>query len=354
MNHSRDLSRTDRREGVRNTIFWVSKNPEHEERKRMGMDSDGVAKFKTASSYTGEWKADVRDGFGSQVYKNGDKYEGGWVNGRRHGRGTLWLKRGGTLVRGYTGGWADGTRHGVGTYWFKNGDRYEGEWHLGKRSGRGRQEYANGDVYEGGWLEGKCSGLGVLSHPNGNRFEGHWANGLKEGPGNYYYFNTRKVYVGEWLEGIAKCGEYSSVTDAEAAELGMPAASSLGHGGGSAGSKPLPTLGLAEPDAVLDAAVFKIQAVKADRDMDEGVALEELYSIDEIRQLEEAFVAAGAKSTGIEGRICARDIGRALQFLGVHASEDDLNRLLADLGLGSDMILDFDSFAREMYRLKDG
>lgn len=41
---------------------------------------------------------------------------------------------------------------------------------------------------------------------DGNRYEGHWSEDKKEGPGRYYYFTTNKLYEGEWLNDVAKCG----------------------------------------------------------------------------------------------------------------------------------------------------
>lgn len=50
------------------------------------------------------------------------------------------------------------------------------------------------------------SGLGVLTFVNGDRYEGHWLADKKEGPGRYFYSATRKVYTGEWVDDVAKCG----------------------------------------------------------------------------------------------------------------------------------------------------
>ena len=50
------------------------------------------------------------------------------------------------------------------------------------------------------------SGLGVLTFVNGDRYEGHWLADKKEGPGRHFYSATRKVYTGEWVDDVAKCG----------------------------------------------------------------------------------------------------------------------------------------------------
>ena len=41
---------------------------------------------------------------------------------------------------------------------------------------------------------------------NGDRFEGVFRGDKKNGTGKYYYRDTRKMYEGEWIDDIAKCG----------------------------------------------------------------------------------------------------------------------------------------------------
>ena len=45
-------------------------------------------KFKNGVIYHGEWKGNIRWGFGVQVWPDGAKYEGDWVNGKANGKGT--------------------------------------------------------------------------------------------------------------------------------------------------------------------------------------------------------------------------------------------------------------------------
>jgi len=37
--------------------------------------------------YDGEWKGNVREGQGIQVWPDGAKYEGQWANGKANGKG---------------------------------------------------------------------------------------------------------------------------------------------------------------------------------------------------------------------------------------------------------------------------
>lgn len=45
-------------------------------------------KYPDQSTYEGEWKNNMKHGYGVYIYPNGDKYEGQWYNGSRHGIGT--------------------------------------------------------------------------------------------------------------------------------------------------------------------------------------------------------------------------------------------------------------------------
>lgn len=46
-------------------------------------------KFKNGVIYHGEWRGNIRWGYGVQVWPDGAKYEGDWVNGKANGKGTF-------------------------------------------------------------------------------------------------------------------------------------------------------------------------------------------------------------------------------------------------------------------------
>lgn len=96
--------------------------------------------WEASSSYVGDWKNGLRDGFGVQIWPNGSKYEGpmlseedfanpirnvvlgDWRKDRRHGNGIYYVQNpDGKLNRVYSGGWAHNLKHGMGTYFYKNG-----------------------------------------------------------------------------------------------------------------------------------------------------------------------------------------------------------------------------------------
>lgn len=66
--------------------------------------------------------------------------------------------------------------------------------------------YSDGSVYEGEWYGDKRNGKGLLRLTNGNRYEGSWSNDMKNGPGKFYYLDKGQVYVGNWVDDVAKYG----------------------------------------------------------------------------------------------------------------------------------------------------
>ena len=41
---------------------------------------------------------------------------------------------------------------------------------------------------------------------NENRYEGLWKDDKKHGEGKFFYLNKGQLYIGVWVEDIAKCG----------------------------------------------------------------------------------------------------------------------------------------------------
>lgn len=130
--------------------------------------------------------------------------------------------------------------------------RYEGGFVAGLRDGHGTQRYVDGSVYTGSWFRDRRHGQGTLTHANGDKYTGEspadagmcarsgaramrgratphhagaWAHDKKNGPGKYAYISRRRVYTGEWLDDVAKCGEMAE----------LPAGSALAGAGGAAG-----------------------------------------------------------------------------------------------------------------------
>jgi len=330
--------------GPRHAVYWVKKNKEYQEAKRLGLKMDGD-QFLTGDVYVGDWEDNLKHGFGTQTWKNGEKYEGGWVHGKRQGKGTHWVKRssGGKLRKLYTGDWVDNRMHGLGIYYYDNGDKYEGEWNDSQRHGKGKLNYANGDVYEGEWLEDKRAGLGVLTLDNGDRYEGHWMDDLKEGPGRYFYRSTRKMYEGEWMKDVAKCGVYKDNTVERFHELYDVADGSQFD---------LPALGLEDPHFVLSESIAlvrqersryqKDQSGQGDQAVGNGEADSEVvFTPDEMLRLREEFKSADYNKTGV---IQCGDLKAIFQALGMTPLDAEVDQLLLDINADASTEITFAEF----------
>jgi len=231
------------RNGHHATVYDIRRDPDLVNKDIIRDKNKVVFPFVGGSSYKGQWQADKKQGFGTEMNVEGGKYEGEWLDNKRHGRGTTFERRGGKSIRQYVGDWYNGNMEGEGVFYYPNGETYKGGWYRNLQSGQGRYDYANGDYYVGEWREGKQNGFGTLFIANGNTYEGLWMNGAKEGPGRFFYASTRKVYEGEWAEDQPRCGEYREPTaEEEATKFCAPTVRSQSFG--------LPELALADAKQV--------------------------------------------------------------------------------------------------------
>jgi len=144
------------------------------------------------SLYAGLWKQDKRDGYGIRTWPNGNKYIGEYKNHKRHGIGEFTFSNGsifkgnfednkfihGTYTwpngRVYTGDWNTIYRHGSGSYVWPDGRTYVGDWKADRRHGHGIYSWPDGDSFEGEFSEGKRLGNGVLKRSNGDVYFQIW------------------------------------------------------------------------------------------------------------------------------------------------------------------------------------
>jgi hypothetical protein len=187
------------KQGPHSKVYWVKEQSKQE---------DGTylrVRWKINNCYQGNWKDNKKCGFGIQFFENGDKYEGEWLDNKKHGYGTYWVKNEKKkLVRSFTGQFFADHKNGKGTMYFSNGDRYDGHWENNEMSGFGRMVYSNGDVYVGHWANDERNGYGVFTKNNGDYYEGNWLMNKREGYGSYYFSESQKVIIGEWVNDSPK------------------------------------------------------------------------------------------------------------------------------------------------------
>ena len=73
-----------------------------------GVEDRSEHTFKNGAKYKGQWKGEMRHGYGEQTWADGAKYAGDWRLNKAHGKGTFWHVTGDK----YEGQWVGGLKHG--------------------------------------------------------------------------------------------------------------------------------------------------------------------------------------------------------------------------------------------------
>jgi len=135
----------------------------------------------TGSTYTGNFRHNLRHGYGILIHAQYGKYAGEFVDDKKEGMGTLILND----ASSYHGGFKGGVFDGKGTLCERDGTVYVGEWKRGFRHGDGMETLADGRVYLGGYKDGERDGVGTMLDKSGGRviYSGSWAHGTFHGVG---------------------------------------------------------------------------------------------------------------------------------------------------------------------------
>jgi len=144
--------------------------------------------------FTGEFRDDRPNGFGTIVFPKGARYVGEIANGEMHGKGTYVLPNGTT----YVGDFKDGLRDGSGTLTIPGGATYSGDFRNDKRNGQGVYTYPNGATYTGSHRNDKRDGFGVWRHPMGKQYIGQFSEGERTGLGIAYDSDGAIAQSGKW------------------------------------------------------------------------------------------------------------------------------------------------------------
>eukprot|EP00929_Paragymnodinium_shiwhaense_P001155 TRINITY_DN101383_c0_g1_i1.p1 TRINITY_DN101383_c0_g1~~TRINITY_DN101383_c0_g1_i1.p1 ORF type:complete len:490 (+),score=114.48 TRINITY_DN101383_c0_g1_i1:110-1579(+) len=178
----------------------------------------GLQIWQDGTTYIGQWKKGRACGKGRIRHKDGGIYIGEWVNGRAHGRGVY-----STIEANYAGEfkcdlrdgygveeWVDkswyagqfrkGAKHGFGEHTWPDGTSYNGRWKANELEGAGCYNVAAGPVYKGQWQNSHIHGFGSYKWPDGHRFEGQYRNDKKDGYGVEHMADGKKR-EGFWRDG---------------------------------------------------------------------------------------------------------------------------------------------------------
>ena len=129
-------------------------------------------------TYKGEFKNNIFDGTGQQIFENSDKkkliYEGMFKNGKREGKGK---------------------------FIFEDGNIYEGDFSNDKFNGEGCFKWTDGREYKGKWVDNQMNGKGVFIWDKNNWYEGEYKDNRREGFGTYY-FGENYYFEGKWINNL--------------------------------------------------------------------------------------------------------------------------------------------------------
>lgn len=151
----------------------------------------------------------------------------------------------------------------------------------------------------------------------GDHFEGSWVNDKREGQGSYFYAESNKLFVGEYVDDMPKCGIYSEVIDESVSEsekvekdLQMPDFDDI---------PPLPKLQLKNPVMVLEGA---LKNVRSDRMFYRAkfMTLHVLYQPQELNDLIVEF----QEVAGELGEIELEHVPEILEKLGIECDLESL------------------------------
>ena len=259
--------------GTKKTVFWVKKKEKSEDGTIKG------EKYETSEQYIGDWKENKKDGYGIKIYSNKDKYEGYWSKDLRNGKGTYWLCIGKNKYRKlYTGDWKNNKKEGHGIYFYKDGSCYDGLWKNNKRDGKGLMIYANEDIYEGNWKEDLKHGYGILEKKCGDKYYGFWNIGKKEGQGYYYYYNTGKIYLGEWHDDNPRCGIFTDV-EGDTVKIDISKITDPKDI-----PSPIPELNLKAPEEVLEESINNVHFLRNIKSV-KNKNLQELFNAEDQKEI---------------------------------------------------------------------
>lgn len=187
----------------------------------------GKGKFLYANGdcYDGDWNDDLKSGFGVFTYANGSYFRGNWDQGMKNGYGVESyysedvnsssdsIKSSKKSLDLFEGNFRNNLKHGFGKLITAKGDTFEGHYVDGIKNGEGKYIFANGDTYTGGWVAGLMEGNGILTYSNAGEFyKGAWVAGKWHGLG-FYKFSGGGTYEGEFLDGIRHGNAISRYSD---------------------------------------------------------------------------------------------------------------------------------------------
>ena len=151
----------------------------------LGLEDDEVKSTKNTQTFQETLRmsqvSDREESFNSPHIHEKDKFINNFVNEELESRPTVVFNDG----TEYTGQWKVNIRQGYGVEKDPVSKTvYEGNWYQNKQHGMGKRTFEDGDYYEGDFKQGFACGYGVYhSFASNHRYEGYWENDIPHGHG---------------------------------------------------------------------------------------------------------------------------------------------------------------------------
>ncbi len=153
----------------------------------------GTDFFANGDKYIGQYRYGKPWGRGRYEWSSGAVYEGEFEEGHKHGKGR-WEKKqmmkddqtgqeAEVLVL-YEGEYRNDVKDGFGEYRWASGNVYKGYYNKDKRHYYGEMFWNDGSIYKGEWYEGVQHGYGKMIFATGEIKEGFFDNGVFKFEGN--------------------------------------------------------------------------------------------------------------------------------------------------------------------------
>lgn len=167
--------------------------------------------------YIGNWKDDMQEGDGEEIFPDGTRYKGEFRDGEKTGKGSAFFNDGSE----YNGEFLNNSIHGKGSYKWYDGRIYNGDWVHNKMQGKGKFSWPEGKYYEGDYKNDKKDGFGKYFWNNNTYYEGTWFNGKQHGHGAMFSSKGELIERGIWrygkiIKSEVKRGDEKSTANYEA------------------------------------------------------------------------------------------------------------------------------------------
>ena len=138
-----------------------------------------IIPFVSFINYSGKITKKKNTGFGKRSYLLFDEhFEGDFFNGEMNGKGKQWFgPKSKAPGENYVGDFKYDMRHGYGTLTLEDGQCYKGEFFKDEYHGRGEVSFPNGDTYEGNYKNNLQHGFGVYTFSDGRIESGQYEKG---------------------------------------------------------------------------------------------------------------------------------------------------------------------------------